>query len=140
MRSVDGQTHPAITLPRDRLVIDLASAFVEGPRFVAAQAAINASALRAFVWLAESVELTAPDWQHTPYRYSPAAHALSSVDHWRVPVFPDGDYYAHFPADIAWGTFGHPWQETLTLWGDVLIDSLRSELLTWLPRHLHSPT
>jgi hypothetical protein len=105
------RSKPAITLPPESLVIDLAPVFAhEGPRFAAAEAAINASALRAFVWLAETGILTALDWQHTPYAYSPSAHALSSLDHWPVPVFPNGDYYAHFPEGVAWGTFGHPWR------------------------------
>ncbi|MGY4769720.1 DUF2716 domain-containing protein [Kribbella sp. CWNU-51] len=35
-----------------------------------------------------------------------------------------------------WGTFGHPWQRALSIWGDELIESLGTDLLTWLPRHL----
>lgn len=130
------RTEPAITLPLDSLVIDLAPVFVnEGPRFAAGQAAINASALRAFVWLAGNEELTALDWQHTPYRYSPARHAVSDLTDWPIPVFPNGDYYIHFPPGLGWGTLGHPWQQSLTIWGEELIRSLGSELLTWLPRH-----
>ena len=133
------RTQPAITLPPQSLVIDLAPVFAhEGPRFAAGGAAINAAALRAFVWLAGSQEMTALDWQHTPYRYSPAEHAVAELDYWPVPVFPNGDYYIHFVPGLKWGTFGHPWQESLTLWGDELIESLGAELLTWLPRHPQS--
>jgi hypothetical protein len=82
--------------------------------------------------------MTALDWQHTPYRYSPAQHALADLPFWPVPVFPDGDYYVHFAGGVEWGTFGHPWQQTLTLWGDALIESLGAELLSWLPQHPHS--
>ncbi|MGA5542658.1 DUF2716 domain-containing protein [Mycobacterium sp. NPDC051198] len=56
-----------------------------------------------------------------------------------IPVYPDGDYYVHMTSDLRWGTFGHPWQQTLTIWGDELIASLGTELLTWLPRHRQSP-
>lgn len=132
-------TKPAITLPERSMVIDLAPVFAhEGPRFAAGEAAVNAAALRAFVWLAEGRELTALDWQHTPYRYSPERHALAGLAFWPVAVFPNGDYYIHYAPGLEWGTFGHPWQQSLTVWGDPLIESLGAELLKWLPRHLQS--
>lgn len=127
-----------INLPERSLVIDLAPVFVhEGGRFAAGEAAVNAAALRCFVWLAGDQEMTALDWQHTPYRYSPARHAVAGLG-WPVPVFPNGDYYIHLASGLEWGPFGHPWQESLTLWGDALIESLGAELLTWLPRHPQS--
>ena len=131
---------PAITLPERSLVLDLRPVCSGGdPRSVVGQAAITASALRAFVWLAGDRTMTALDWHHIPYRYSPAAHALARLEPWPIPVFPNGDYYIHLADDLGWGTFGHPWQQTLTLWGDELIESLGAELLTWLPRHAQSP-
>ncbi|MGW5194412.1 DUF2716 domain-containing protein [Kribbella sp. NPDC004138] len=71
---------PATRLPDVCVVIDLAPVFAhEGVRFAAAEAAITAAALRNFVWLTDEEELTALDWQHTPYRYLPARHALADV-------------------------------------------------------------
>lgn len=90
------------------------------------------------MWLAEGEELIALDWQHTPYRYSPEAQALADTAG-PVPVFPNGDYYVHTTADLRWGTFGHPWQQSLTIWGADLVRTLGAELLTWLPRHAFSP-
>ena len=130
---------PAIRLPEVCVVIDLGPIFAhEGARFAAAEAAINAAALRSFVWLADEEELTALDWQHTPYRYPPAKHALLELG-WPVPVFPNGDYYIHTTSDLRWGTFGHPWQQSLTIWGEELVHTLGTELSTWLPRHPQSP-
>lgn len=131
---------PAIRLPDRSLVIDLQPIYVaEAPRLAAGVDAINAAALRAFVWLAEDEQLIALDWQHESFTYSPGAQALSGGP-WRITVAPDGDYYAYVTQDLRWGTFGHPWQRTLTIWGDALIDSLGTELLTWLPRHPQSTT
>lgn len=131
---------PSITLPPGSLVVDLAPIFdAQGPRFAAAEAAINAAALRSFVWLAASEELVALDWQHTPYRYSPADHASAGLHEWPIPVFPNGDYYIHYALGVRWGTFGHPWQQSLTIWGEELVSSLGAELLAWLPRHSQSP-
>jgi hypothetical protein len=129
---------PAIRMPDRCLVVDLEPVFGhEGPRFAAGFDAINAAALRAFVWLAEDEELLALDWQHQTYRYSPARHAVADLP-WVTSVAPDGDYYIHTTLDMRWGTFGHPWQRALSIWGDELIESLGTELLTWLPRHPQS--
>ncbi|RHA37538.1 DUF2716 domain-containing protein [Cellulomonas rhizosphaerae] len=135
------RSQPAIDAPTGSLVIGLSSIFSEpGPVFAASESAINAAALRAFVHLAGDEDLVALDWQHGAYRYSPASHAVADLHDWPVPVFPNGDYYVHAAANLSWGTFGHPWQQTLTLWGAELIRSLGTELLTWLPRHEHSST
>lgn len=133
-----GRQNPAIRLPERALVVDLRPVYESSePRFAAGFDAITAAALRAFVWLAEDEDLVALDWQHECFRYSPSAQAVSD-EPWRITVAPDGDYYAHMTRDLRWGTFGHPWQQTLTIWGDDLIDSLGAELLTWLPRHPQS--
>ena len=130
------RSKPAIILPERCLVIDLHPVFAsDGPRSAAGQEAISTAA---FVRLAGSHEMTALNWQHTPYRYSPAEQAVAGPDVWPVPVFPNGDYYIHLAHDLEWGTLGHPWQESLTLWGDELIESLGAELLTWLPSHPQS--
>lgn len=133
------RTVPAITVPADALVLDLAPVFEnDGPRFAADEAAVNAAALRWFVRLVGNEELIALDWQHQSYRYSPDRQAITRGEP-AVPVFPNGDYYAHMMPDLRWGTFGHPWQQTLTLWGHELVDGLGAELSAWLPRHPQSP-
>ena len=45
---------------------------------VSALAAVNAAALRSFVWLAEDEELVALDWQHPAYRYSAARQVVAA--------------------------------------------------------------
>lgn len=125
---------PAIRIPEGAVVVDLRPVFASpGARFAAGEAAVNAASARAFVWVCGDEELTALDWQHTPYRYSPARHVLAGAE-WKVPVFPNGDYYVHTTSDLRLGTFGHPWQEWLCVWGEQLVDSLGAELLTWLPQ------
>jgi hypothetical protein len=137
------RVQPAIRLHPDCLVFDLADLFADpGPRIAAGTAAITATALRAFVWLAGEGEMVALNWNHGAYRYSPAVLAVGfHLDYldWPVPIFPNGDYYAHMDPNLRWGTFGHPWQQSLCLWGAELLDSLGAELLTWLPRHPQSP-
>ncbi|GAA1877269.1 DUF2716 domain-containing protein [Lapillicoccus jejuensis] len=138
--SVDAAGPPAIDEPHGAVTLDLAPVFDAGPApFAAGSAAVDAVALRAFVDLlgqdgleGGDGELVALDWQHPAYRWSPARHALGGGT-WRVPVVPDGDYRAHVHPDQVWGTFGHPWQRTLTVWGEPLVATLGAELAAWLP-------
>ena len=59
------------------------------------------------------------DWQHTSYQYRP------HVDVTRPPwVFPDGDYIISVSRDFSFGTFGHPWQRSLTVFGAALLAEL----------------
>ena len=131
---MDESAGPAIQVPAEAVIIDLSPVFA-GPRarFAAGEDALNAAAARAFVWLCGDEELIALDWQHPAYRYSPARHVLSDAE-WTIPVFPNGDYYGHMTTDLRWGTFGHPWQQWLCIWGTDLVQALAVELLTWLPR------
>lgn len=69
------------------------------------------------------------DWQHDGYRYDPRRTGTPG----RPPrpglgTHPDGDYYLHLTADLRLGTFGHPWEQTLTLWGPALLAAVEGEL------------
>lgn len=125
---------PGIREPAASVTFDLSPIFdAEGPRFAAAQAAINADALRAFVAALPDETLTALDWQHPAYHFSADRFALNPNPAWIVPVFPNGDYHAFFSQDFSTGTFGHPWEQSLCVIGDRLVDTLGASLRTWLP-------
>jgi hypothetical protein len=51
---------------------------------------------------------------------------------WPVPVFPHGDYYIFLEEGMTMGTFGHPWEKTLCVFGQDLIDAL-TPMPAWLP-------
>ncbi len=130
---VDAEAWPAIREPVPSLTFDL-SVIDDGAPRGAAYDAINAEALRAFVWALPDVdELVVLDWQHPGYRFRPAAHALTWRAEWQVPVYPDGDYFAFLTPDLSEGTFGHPWEETLCVFGERMRSSLGASLSTWLP-------
>jgi hypothetical protein len=124
---------PAIHEPAPSITFDL-SVIDDGPRRGAAYDAINAEALRCFVWALDDVEeLVVLDWQHPAYSFRPTLQAATWDAQWRVPVYPDGDYYAFLTPDLREGTFGHPWEQTLCVIGDRLGKSLGRALSTWLP-------
>lgn len=123
---------PAITEPVPSVTFDL-GVIPDGPERGAAYDAINAEALRAFVWTLPDRELAVLDWQHPAYRFRPGDQALAWQPDWPVPVYPDGDYVAFLTPDLTEGTFGHPWERTLCVIGERLGSSLGRSLATWLP-------
>jgi hypothetical protein len=130
---VDPDTWPAIREPAPSVTFDL-SGIQDGAKRGAAYDAINAEALRCFVWAFPDVdEMVVLDWQHPAYRFFPGHQALTWQAEWKVPVYPDGDYFAFFTPDFSDGTFGHPWEQTLCVIGRRLVDSLGRSLATWLP-------
>ncbi|MFI9587588.1 DUF2716 domain-containing protein [Streptomyces sp. NPDC052236] len=69
------------------------------------------------------------DWQHDGYRYDPRRTNVPG----RPPrpgkgTYPDGDYYLHLTDDLRLGTFGHPREQTLTIWGPTLLAAVEAEL------------
>ena len=73
------------------------------------------------------------DWQHPGYRFRPSVLASTWSKDWRIPVYPDGDYFSFFVQGMSSGTFGHPWEETLCVFGTPLVATLGASLATWLP-------
>jgi hypothetical protein len=131
--SMSAEGWPAIREPRPSVTFDL-SVIEDGPARGSAYDAINAEALRSFVWaLPEAETMLALDWQHPAYRFHPARQAGTWAAEWKIPVYPDGDYYAFLTEDFASGTFGHPWERTICVFGERLVSSLARSFETWLP-------
>ena len=60
------------------------------------------------------------DWQHECYYFNPLAHD----GHWLIPPFPDGDYYIFLSESLDEGWFGHPWEQTVCIFGQRAISSI----------------
>lgn len=58
------------------------------------------------------------DWQHTCYRFDPRAVGNTGPIGW----FPDGDYHIFLADHFSYGTFGHPWQQSLCVFGQALLN------------------
>ncbi|MES9706026.1 DUF2716 domain-containing protein, partial [Bacillus toyonensis] len=44
---------------------------------------------------------------------------------WRIPIFPNGDYYFFIQKDFKWGYLGHPWEKSITIFGKEIIESFK---------------
>lgn len=64
------------------------------------------------------------DWQHTSYRFEPHVADCFGPMGW----YPDGDYYIFLADDFSFGTFGHPWQESLCVFGTSLLGLVEQPL------------
>ncbi|MFF8847596.1 DUF2716 domain-containing protein [Streptomyces sp. NPDC015127] len=72
--------------------------------------------------------LFALDWQHTSYRFVPHAVGGPAQPAWPLSPYPDGDYYIYLSEDFRMGSFGHPWEESLCLFGEALLDSVSTDV------------
>ncbi|WP_433415766.1 DUF2716 domain-containing protein [Microtetraspora malaysiensis] len=126
---------PAINEPTPSVTIDLAPIFTSKPaQFAAAHDAVNALGLLAMTrTFAPSQRLLVLDWQHPAWWFWPHRQATDDHPRWPVEIFPDGDYYIFLSEDMTTGTFGHPWERTLCIFGAPLISTLAPLLTAWLP-------
>lgn len=70
------------------------------------------------------------DWQHTCFWFYPHR---SGIEQFEISVFPDGDYHIFLAEDFSFGMFGHPWEETVCVFGERLLRAMeqhRPHLLT----------
>ncbi|MFI2297331.1 DUF2716 domain-containing protein [Actinacidiphila glaucinigra] len=72
--------------------------------------------------------LFALDWQHTSYRFTPQEVGGPGQPAWPLSPYPDGDYFIYLSEDFSMGSFGHPWEESLCLFGEALLDVVSTEV------------
>ncbi|MET9876460.1 DUF2716 domain-containing protein [Actinacidiphila glaucinigra] len=72
--------------------------------------------------------LFALDWQHTSYRFTPHEVGGPGQPAWPLSPYPDGDYYIFLSQDFSMGSFGHPWEESLCLFGNAFLDAVSTEV------------
>lgn len=128
------ESSPAIDEPTPSLTFDLTPIFDAGrDGFSAGEDRLNAEVLEAFKAVFRDSRIAVLDWQHPSYWLRPAAFDPSDPEDWAVTVFPNGDYYIFTAEDLSCGTFGHPWEQTLCVWGEPLVSDVRTRLSAWLP-------
>ena len=60
------------------------------------------------------------DWQHRSWWLRPH----STIDRWEVPALPNGDYFIFLAPELNWGWFGHPWEQSICVFGERLLPEL----------------
>ncbi|MEI5102856.1 DUF2716 domain-containing protein [Streptomyces sp. PmtG] len=72
--------------------------------------------------------LFALDWQHASFRFSPHLVGGPGQARWPLSPYPDGDYYIYLTEDFLLGSFGHPWEHSLCLFGQALLDTVAAQV------------
>ncbi|MFF3215080.1 DUF2716 domain-containing protein [Streptomyces sp. NPDC002886] len=68
------------------------------------------------------------DWQHVCHDFDPHRVGGPGEPRWPGRVYPNGDYYLYVHPDLRFGTFGHPWEQTLSVWGAGLLVAVEGGL------------
>ncbi|MGW4206731.1 DUF2716 domain-containing protein [Lentzea sp. NPDC004789] len=119
---------PAIDEPPGSVTVDLSPIFDAGgsAEFDTGAKQVDQLVLESFQRVFDdTTRLLVLDWQHASYWFRP--HAIADATRWPpspVTPFPNGDYYIFLTADMSQGTFGHPWEQTLCVFGNDLVDDL----------------
>lgn len=62
------------------------------------------------------------DWQHPSYRFWPHRRfEFTSEDDWPIPPLPNGDYYLFLDPELRFGVIGHPWEQSMCVFGEALV-------------------
>ncbi|MDR6319408.1 hypothetical protein J3R03_003604 [Actinoplanes couchii] len=134
-------TWPAIEEPAGSVTFDLSPVFQQADAFPGGfsggfsgdEDALNEQVLSAMTAvLPADLPLVALDWQHSSYWFWPHLQAAEGQS-WRVSAFPAYDYHAFLTQDLDQGTFGHPGEQTICVFGGDLTAALAPELARWLP-------
>ena len=130
---MDRETWPAIVEPAGSVTFDLSPVFDREGGFAAGEVRLTEQVLSAMVSTSPAdIAWVALDWQHLSYWFWPHRQVIENAS-WRVPPFPDGDYHALITQDLEQGTFGHPWEQTLCVFGGAFAEVLVPTLAAWLP-------
>ncbi|MFF3969750.1 DUF2716 domain-containing protein [Streptomyces rubiginosohelvolus] len=84
--------------------------------------------------LGSKATLLALDWQHTAYRFAPQSVGGPGQPAWPLSPYPDGDYYIYLSEGFRTGSFGHPWEGSLCLFGEEFLDATSTEAAKLLGR------
>jgi hypothetical protein len=68
------------------------------------------------------------DWKHVGYCFDPRRVGHAGQPPWPGGAFPDGDYYLYLTSDLRIGTFGHPWEHSLCVFGTEFLAQVEDDL------------
>jgi hypothetical protein len=67
------------------------------------------------------------DWPHASYCFDPHHSTSSDLDMWAVSGLPDSDYSIFLAEDFSFGMFGHPWEKSVCIFGQPLIEAFAED-------------
>ena len=123
--SVESSDWPSIHEPAASVTHDISHAFSDGGvASTSDEIDLNVEMLGLFRQLVLPGErLCALDWHHDCYWFNPYSRfGFSSTYTGMISAIPDGDYSIFLADDFRVGIFGHPWEQTICVWGQPLLE------------------
>lgn len=117
---------PGIVEPSDSIAFDIGHVYDRDPAaYHRGTLDLGVKLISAFrQCIAPGEKLYVLDWQHACYLWDPHADFEFKTEHdWPVPPLPNGDYYIFLARDMNLGVFGHPWEQTMCVFGRTLVDA-----------------
>lgn len=138
---------PAIDEPKGSLVFDISSYFqLDEDEQQLLEKDLNEKLLQCFKIIVKKDEfIYALDWQHPAYkldvlninideynaRYFIGNGLLfrrGDADYYMIEFFPNGDYHIFLTKDMKNGIIGHPWKQSMCVFGKELLVALSSNM------------
>ncbi len=128
--SVKRKDWPGIKEPVPSVTYSISSIYSypdSGVTYTRLEKDLNQKTLAAFRRCVRPGEMIyALDWQHQCYFFDPHKQVSEDTHLWKVPVLPNGDYYIFLAQDFRFGIFGHPWEQTMCIFGSELLKAFES--------------
>lgn len=123
--SFNDSTFPSFEVPSPFITYDISNYFKDHADSDAYEN-LEEKTLAAFKAISSINEsILALDWQHQGYWVDPHLEfSRDEFEEWTIPIFPNGDYYFFLQQDFNWGFLGHPWEKSITIFGEELLNAL----------------
>lgn len=123
--SIHAKDWPSFIAPSPHVVYDISNLY--GAQFNETYNDLERSVLKAFVKCTDIGEsVYALDWQHSSYSFKPHTQPVGD-DNWPIKLYPDEDYYFFISRDFSWGYLGHPWEQSICVFGEQLLRSFEED-------------
>lgn len=124
--SMNPASWPGIVEPTDSETYSVGHVYGEPERYRMLTSDLSERLVDALRWCCDDGEhILALEWQHLCYRFDPkSAFKYRSERDWPMPALPNGDYCIFLASDFRFGWFGHPWEQTICIFGGRLLAAL----------------
>lgn len=128
--SVHPKHWPGIVEPEDSVTYSIGHVYGDEDQYTLLTNDLSVKLIKAFrECVPGGKSIWVLDWQHPCYRFYPHDDfQFHDEDDWPVPALPNGDYYIFLSPDLEFGVFGHPWEQSMCVFGEPLLEAFDRDL------------